>query len=136
MEKLLLGLLFIALGGFTTLAAFFSLRRTRRFVAESLPADGEVMALREQRGRRVMYAPVVRFTTQLGQTVEFTDEISSSRPGYRVGDRVRVLYDRRDPSEARVAPTYKLYGSDIILAASGAFFAAVGCALVYAFASG
>lgn len=136
MEKLLLGLLFIALGAFTVLAACFSLRRTRRLVAGSLPAAGEVVALRENRGRRVMYAPVVRFTTQLGQAVEFTDEISSSRPRYRVGERVRVLYDRRDPSDARVAPTYKLYVSEVIFAAVGAFFAAVGCVLVYGFAFG
>src|SRR3712207_6941499 len=32
MEKLLLGLLFIALGAFVVFAAYFSLRRTRRFV--------------------------------------------------------------------------------------------------------
>lgn len=133
MEKLLLGLLFIALGAFAILAACFSLRQTRRLVAESLPAAGEVVALREQRGRRVMYAPVVRFTTQLGQTVEFPDEVSSNRPRYRVGERVRVHYDRHDPSDARVAPTYKLYVSEIIFAAVGAFFAAVGCALVFAF---
>jgi hypothetical protein len=32
-----------------------------------------------------------------------------------------------------VAPTYKLYVSEINFAAVGAFFAAVGCALVFAF---
>lgn len=136
MEKLLLGLLFIALGAFAVFAASFSWRRNRRFVSESLPADGEVVALREHRGRRVMYAPVVRFTTQLGQAVEFTDEVSSNRPRYRVGQRVRVLYHRGDPSEARVASAYKLYAPGLVFAVAGAFFAAVGAALVYAHAFG
>src|SRR3712207_788919 len=114
MEKLLLGLLFFAIGAFAVLAASFSWGRNRRFVADSLPAYGEVVALRERRVRRVMCAPVVLFTTQLGQAVEFTDAISSSRPAYRVGQRVRVLYHRLDPSDARVASAYKLYASGLI----------------------
>ena len=102
MEKILLGLLFIALGAFAVLTAAFSLWRTRRLVAESESAQGVVVALSERRARRVMYASVVRFTGPEGQTVEFADEVSRNPPGYRVGDRVRALYRRRDPGDARV----------------------------------
>jgi hypothetical protein len=136
MATLLIGLLFIALGGFVVLGASLSLRRTRRFVAEAVPTPGEVVGMSELRGRRVMYAPVVRFTGPDGRAVEFTDDTSSSRPAYRVGDRVSVLYPRRDPGDARVASPYKLYASELIFACAGALFAAIGGVLVYAYAFG
>jgi Protein of unknown function (DUF3592) len=139
MEILLIGLLFIALGAFVVLAAAFSLRRARRFVAESALVPGEVVGVSERRGRRVRrvtYAPVVRFNGPDGRAVEFIDEISSSRPAYRVGDRVSVMYPRRDPSDARVSSPYRLYASELIFACFGALFAAIGGVLVYAFAFG
>jgi len=136
MATLLIGLLFIVLGGFVVLAASFSLRRNRRFVAEAVATPGEVVGMSELRGRRVTYAPVVRFTGPDGRPVEFTDDTSSSRPAYRVGDRVSVLYLRRDPSDARVASSYKLYAPEIIFACAGALFAAIGSVLVYASAFG
>jgi hypothetical protein len=131
MEKILLGLLFIALGAFAVSAAAFSWVRTRRFVAESVSTPGEVVALSERRGRRVMYAPVVRFTGPDGRAVEFTDEVSRNPPGYRVGDRVHVMYRRRDPGSARVISPYSLYAFEIVFAGFGALFVGVGCLLVY-----
>ncbi|HEV2761413.1 MAG TPA: DUF3592 domain-containing protein [Pyrinomonadaceae bacterium] len=136
MRTLLLGLLFIFLGGSVVLGAAFSLKRTRRFVAESAPVPGEVVGVSERRGRRVMYAPVVRFNGPDDRPLEFIDGVSSSRPAYRVGDRVSVMYCRRDPSDARVSSTYRLYAAEVIFACVGALFAAVGGALVYAFAFG
>ena len=112
------------------------MRRTRRFVAEAVPTLGEVAGMSERRGRRLTYAPVVRFTGPDGRAVEFTDDTSSSRPAYRVGDRVSVLYLRRDPSDARVASPYKLYAPDLIFACFGALFAVIGSVLVYASAFG
>ena len=136
MGTLLLGLLFIFLGGSVVLGAAFSLKRARRFVAESALVPGEVVGVSERRGRRVMYAPVVRFNGPDGRAVEFIDEMSSSRPAYRVGERVSVMYRRGDPSDARVSPPYRLYASEVIFACFGALFAAVGGVLVYAFAFG
>lgn len=136
MEKLLLGLLFNALGAFALLVASFSWLRARRLIAESAVATGEVVALNERRGRRVMYAPVVRFTSPDGRSLEFTDEISRNRPGYRVGDRVRIMYLRRDPTDVRIASRYGLYAPVFSFALFGAVFAAVGCGLLYLYVFG
>ena len=136
MGTLLIGLLFVALGGSVVLGSSFSLRRNRRLVAESASVPGEVVGVSERRGRRVTYAPVVRFNGPDGRAVEFVDEMSSSRPAYRVGDRVSVMYRRRDPGDARVASPYRLYAPGVTYACFGALFAAVGGVLVYAFAFG
>ena len=79
MEKVLLGLLFVALSCFAVLTAAFSWRRTRLFVAESVSSPGEVVALTRRRGRRVLYAPVVHFTGSGGRAVEFAERGVSRR---------------------------------------------------------
>jgi hypothetical protein len=137
MEKLLLGLLFIALGAFAVFVSLFSLARTRRFAAEASSAFGDVIALRECGGsRRATYAPVVRFAPPGGRPVEFTDATSSNPPGYRVGDRVNVLYRRDDPTDARVASPVRLYLHEVVFAAAGLVFFVIGSALVYSRLSG
>jgi hypothetical protein len=133
MEKLFVGLLFIALGAFAVIVSIFSLVRTRRFVAEAAPAYGEVIALRECPGRhrRPTYAPVIRFAPLGSRPVEFTDATSANPPGFRVGDRVNVLYRRNDPTDARVTSPFKLYLHEVVFVAGGALFMLIGSVLVF-----
>jgi len=132
MEKVLLGLLFVALGALVISFSVYSLVRTYRFVARAGHALGEVVALHECGGsRRTTYAPVVRFAPLGRRPVEFTDAVSSNPPGFRVGDRVTVLYRREDPTDARVASPFRLYMHDVIFAAGGLMFTLIGSVLVY-----
>ena len=78
--------------------------RNRRFLAESLPAQGIVIGLHKSAGKSgPVYAPIVRFTVADGRIVEFTDSISSSPARFKVGDKVDVLYHRQRNSWARVS---------------------------------
>ena len=97
--------------------------RNKRFLAASLPASGVVIGLRRGRGKHgAVYAPIVRFTAAGGHPVEFTDSVGSNPPGFKVGDRVEVLYHREQNGWARVSSPSR--GSDWReLTASGPFTA-------------
>jgi hypothetical protein len=64
-------------------------------------AMGEVIALNAEPGPKgdTYYRPTVRFVTDSG-SVTFTGWVASSPPAYRVGESVRVYYNRADPSAA------------------------------------
>jgi hypothetical protein len=48
-----------------------------------------------------MYSPEIQFTDRMGQVVKFTENWSSNRPDFKVGDEVIVLYDPANPQKAR-----------------------------------
>src|SRR5687768_2606609 len=97
-------LIFGGVGAALTLAAVFVLIRTRRFVSESLRAQGTVVRLAESRDSDgTTYSPVVRFAARGGGGVEFTDPVSSRPAGYSVGQQVEVLYHWQDHTRARLA---------------------------------
>ncbi|HEX8290975.1 MAG TPA: DUF3592 domain-containing protein [Pyrinomonadaceae bacterium] len=133
MKEALDALICIVVGGAFGLAAAFTWLRTRRFVEESVPARGEVIELREHRGDGVTYAPVIRFEGPDGRPVVFTESTASNPPDHAVGERVKILYHRADPTRARVASASNLYLLTIIFAAVGAITFAVGV-LIAAFA--
>lgn len=97
--------------------------RNKRFLAASVPANGVVVGLRRRMGKSgSVYAPIVRFTAAGGHPVEFTDAVGSNPPGFKVGDRVEVLYHREKNGWARVSSPSQ--GSDLReLTASGPFTA-------------
>lgn len=95
--------------------------RTGRFVAGAKEADGVVVDRKdsdnpEDTGVR----PVVSFETQDGGTVTFVEPISGFPP--RIGRRVLVLYDPRDPRRARMRTFAKLWLFPTLLVTLGAFF--------------
>ena len=73
--------------------------------------DGKVIELIERSSGEggTTYAPKVRFTTRLGQSVEFVASMSSSPADFRVGERVRVAY-LLDRSEYSIFSFGQCYG--------------------------
>ena len=126
MEEALGALICIVVGGAGGLAAVFTWLRTRRFVEESVTAFGEVIELREHNSDGVTYAPVIRFTGPNGRVIRFTESVSSNPPAHAVGDRVKILYHRDDPTHAKVASPTSLYLLTMIFAAAGAVSFLVG----------
>lgn len=128
----LASLVFTAIGVFLLWLALYLRRRTKRFISESLQTHGEVVGLHKVYYKgSVSYAPVIRFTASDGVTREFTDPVSSRPAGYAVGDRVGILYHRRNPEDARMATTIRLHLSSIILGLIGVAFCGIGAAFAF-----
>jgi hypothetical protein len=51
-----------------------------------------------------VYAPVIEFRTPDGTLVTWPSESYSNPPGYRLGERVTILYDPQSPDRARIIP--------------------------------
>ena len=72
-----------------------------RLRTEGVPAEGTVVAVRDQRGVTVLPEAVrVEFATEDGKTVAAWMPVSA--PDAEVGDRLELRYVRSDPSVARV----------------------------------
>jgi hypothetical protein len=126
-ETFLLPLIFSGVGALLLLIAVFVLRRTRRFVAESLRAQGQVVGFETSSGDGgTTYAPVVTFTASSGEVIQFTDSIYSRPRGYDVGQQVEVLYHFQDHNRARLASPFRLYFVPGLLGFLGFVFTSVG----------
>ena len=120
-------LIFPGIGVLLLLIALLVWLRTRRFVRESLRAQGTVVGFDESRDEgSTTYAPVVSFTAQSGVAVQFTDLIYSRPRGYDVGQQVEVLYHWQDHSRARLASPFRLYFVPGLLGFLGLVFSSAG----------
>ena len=77
------------------------------------------------------YAPVFDFTASDGHTYTITSDTASNPPAYEAGDSVRVLYNPRTPSRARLKSTIQLWLFPLISGPSGAFYGLLGSVLLY-----
>ncbi|MBM3804072.1 MAG: DUF3592 domain-containing protein [Acidimicrobiia bacterium] len=84
--------------------------RTRRFLQSSQSAPGIVVSIRtKNREGQIFFYPVFQFADSTGTTIEFTSNIGHSSCPVRVGDRVDVLYDPRQPEAARINRKLELW---------------------------
>ena len=60
------------------------------------------------------YVPVVRFTSESGEIVRFTDSVGSIPPAYEEGEKVKVLYHPDDPKEAYIKTWFRLWFGSVI----------------------
>jgi len=83
----------------------------RRFKERARIAEGCVVALDQEvsilySGEHLSYGyPVVRFSTEEGEAIEFRSPDGYTPCAARVGDRVTVFYDPQDPRDARLDVT-------------------------------
>lgn len=124
--KYVFGLLGIAM----LVGTFFLYRSTEAFLATSMKAEGSVVALVTSRSNdSTTYRPVVQFTTQDGQAVEFTSSSGSNPPSYNKGERVEVLYSPTAPQEAKINGFFSLWGGAVILGILGGVFFLIGAGI-------
>lgn len=79
--------------------------------------------------RSVTYAPVVRFTTEDGRTIEFTSGVSRSNKPLN-GTKVDVLYDPDNPQHAKVDDMAGRLLAPVITGGLGALFLLIGLLLL------
>jgi hypothetical protein len=95
-----------ALVSFTMLAiGIISYMRTKKFLNAAIETRGRVIESvykgSGDDGGGPMYSPKIQFTDRMGQPVEFTENWSSNRPDFKIGDEVIVFYDPAKPHKAR-----------------------------------
>ena len=102
----LLGAAFMTVGIILSTAAGFLWGGAARFEGRALTAEGRVvglvrsMALSHRRHRS--YKPVVVFTGRDGRSRKAVGRLASYPPAYRIGEKVRVLYDPQTPEDVSI----------------------------------
>jgi hypothetical protein len=119
--RLLFGVGTVLLVGAAVAAAF-----TARFIVNAERTEGTVIDLSrsEDSEGSVTYNPVVEFTVD-GRSIQFTSSSGSSSPP-SVGDRVEVLYDPDDPSDARLSGFLDLWFFPLVAGALALVCGVVG----------
>ena len=124
---------FIPLGLMLLLGAAWTVWSTTTWVARAVEVKGSVIEMVRSRDREnttYLFAPVVRFQTLEGNTVEFESAMRSNPPAYRKGQTVTVLYDPDEPRSAAIRGFFSLWLMSIILGFIGTIFTIVGTAMV------
>ena len=112
--------------------AFWSVSSTRTWIAHTIEVPGsviEMVRVRDMDKSGYLFAPVVRFKTVEGNTVEFKSGFRSNPPAYRTGQTVSVLYDPGEPRSAAIRG-FSLWLMPLILGFIGSIFLIVGTAMV------
>jgi len=119
----------VLMGAISLIVAVSSALNTRSFVAGAAHADGIVIALlRPPRcdSNSNAVAPLVRFVTADGETVEFRSDTASDPPSYTRGERVGVLYRPLAPRDARIDDFESLWASAVFFGATGTIIFGTG----------
>ncbi len=93
----LISLIMLAIG-------IISYIRAKKFLASAVETRGTVVQKvfkSSGDGGGSMYSPKIRFTDRMGKQFEFTENWSSNRPDFKIGDEVIVFYDPARPQKAR-----------------------------------
>lgn len=110
-------------------AGYLWQQHTQTFLAGASLAEGTVIGFKVS-GSSDSYHPKVRFTTNEGETIEFTSSSGSRPPAYDKGERVEVLYRPSDPQQAMIKGFFSLWAGPLILGGIGGIFALIGILLM------
>lgn len=79
-----------------------------------------------------MYSPIFEFTDKSGNDHEFKSNVRSRPPAYKVGEKVRLIYDRNNTKNVKIISFWGLYAGSVILAMVAAPLLIIGFSyLVY-----
>lgn len=103
--------------------------RDRRFRGRALRVSGVVVDLRASGGSpQTMYRPVFRFRTYEGRDMRGQSNMASNPPPARLGEQITVMYDPRNPVDARI-DKFGHRGKGVALILLGFVFLVAGIAL-------
>jgi len=132
-----LGFTFGGIGVVLLIATLLVVDHTNRFMKRSQTASGVVTDLRigSSSGSSTSRAhhPVVRYTPDGGEAVEFVSNFGSSPPRYEKGEGVTVRYDPNSPYRARIDGFWGTWFPTVLLGALTAAFGIPGATLLIVF---
>ncbi len=126
--------IFIIVGSGMLTWTFFIYNDTRKFLKTSVETQGTVIKLSESvsnssSDNSIMYRPVVQFTDNEGNLIEFSSSTSSNTPSYSIGEKVEVLYNQESPGDAKIKGFFSIWGKTTILGTLGVVFFTIGGAV-------
>ncbi len=124
----LLGLIFTGVGlGLVIAGLVVSIPRWN-LVADGAVATGTVVSFtRTSKGNQ---RPVVEFKPPRGRAIRTTATVGTSSGTYRVGERIRVYYDRQEPEDNVLDPFTELWFFLMLLCGRGTLFSGMGMPLL------
>lgn len=129
--------LFAIIGLGMMAGSFFLYQNTATFLESAISAEGEVVELvrsssssSSTSGSSYTYAPVVKFKTSKGESIEFKSTTSSNPPSYTRGERVEILYTEDKPHEAKINSFFSLWGGAVIVGGIGVVFFLIGAGII------
>ncbi|HAX49340.1 MAG TPA: DUF3592 domain-containing protein [Ignavibacteria bacterium] len=104
--------------------------RVKKFLASAIETRGivvqSVFKSSGDDGSGSMYSPLIRFKDTMGREHEFTENWSTNRPDYRIGDEVIVFYNPEKPHKARRGgKKWKFYFVAWLVGGMGILFSAI-----------
>ncbi|MFY9853854.1 MAG: DUF3592 domain-containing protein [Terracidiphilus sp.] len=106
---------------------------TVTFIHRAATASGSIVRLIEATGENnetLNYAPVFAFTASNGYNYTVTSSTASNPPEFTVGQVVQVLYEKSNPSHARLASFWQLWFLPVLLSGLGTVFSGAGYLLL------
>ncbi len=118
---LLVGLVLMSIAG-------WQFRQTMKLLKNGKRTKARVLELVASRSRSdgTTYRPVFGFMTKTNQAQQFTYDVSSSPPAWKVGEEADIIYNPDRPERARLIGYWGLFIASIILAAVAAPFLVIG----------
>lgn len=103
--------------------------RTKKFLASAIETRGIVIdTIYKGSGDSggSMYSPKIKFSDSMGREHEFTENWSSNRPDFKIGDEVIVLFNPDNPKKARRGgKKWKFYFIAWLLGGMGLLFSGI-----------
>lgn len=126
--KLIFTTILILFGIFFIGASTYIFNDIQTFIEKSLSTTGTVIRLSEEfdDDNDILFSPIVRFETIKGKIIEFKSTTSSNPPSHRVGENVSVLYDPKNPYNAKINSFTSLWLAPILFLGLGIIFSGIG----------
>ena len=131
-DELIIGIVFSLVGLLLAAIGVFIWIRTRVFLNTAQEVKGTVIHMVYRRSSKGGggYSPVYQFRTIEGQTIEVSDNLSSNPPMFHEGQIIDVLYDPKNPQNARIKKWMSLYFVPALLGGMGLIFGGIGVVLL------
>jgi len=111
--------IFVKLFYLGLIIAFFGvgdIARVKYLTAHGTTVDSKVVFLIQVEGDDggYTYKPVFEYKDGKGKLAQYTSNVSSNPPAYKVNDEVELVYDTEEPSKIRVKTFWGLHRGTII----------------------
>lgn len=130
----IVGVIFAMVGFLMLLGSGLWAKSVASFVDEAASTQGEVIEMVMRRSSdSTTYAPKYRFVVDGQQVYTVTSSSGSNPPGYEVGEKLQVLYNPQNPSDAKINSFMGLWFGPVLVGAMGLVFSLFAAVPAYMF---